>query len=326
MTRRRLPALAGLLLLVSVSAAAAAPDRIALRPSARVEGGVVRLGHVSRTELPAAWSDVVVGAVEWPGSAVAVGKARIRRILSGAALGPVPVLEGPDRIEVQRTGRTLTPARLEAAVRRTLAADGGDAAQRWTFRSLPRLPLVDGPVQVRVVGDLPAVGSGQVALELTDAEGTRRRAHIGLVRAVRVRARVATADLTRGERLGPNNTALQPVWVESAAVWKQLLRDGTDIHELETVRPVVAGSFLQRNDLRAMPHVERGSLVRWTVHRGAVVVESEVVARGEGRVGDWIHVKSPFGGRLRRVKVTGPGTVGDPLPPSMPVVPAETRS
>ena len=118
-----------------------------------------------------------------------------------------------------------------------------------------------------------------------------------------------------------------------SAAWLRLLRrsrpaeSGPNPHNRGSLATlVVAGTFLHRRDLRAIPHVERGSLVRWTIHRGSVVVVSEVVARGEGRTGDWIHVKSPFGGRLRRVKVTGPGTVGDPIPMSAPAVPAETQS
>lgn len=295
-------------------AAGQAPARIALRDDVAVRGSVVRLGDLSRDALPAEWSDLVIGAVEWPGGVLAVSKARIRRALSGAGLGSVPSLEGPARLEVRRTGRTVSSPRLEAAVLRALESAEPGAEQRWSLRSVPRLPLVDGPLAVRVVGRLPEVGSGQVAMEITDTEGTRRRVHVAVVRAVRTLARVATADLTRGERLSIRNTATQPVWVESATIWKQLIRDGSSIDELETVRPVVAGTFLQRRDVRAIPHVERGSLVRWTVHRGSVVVVSEVVARGQGRAGDWIHVKSPFGGNLRRVRVTGPGTVGDPFP------------
>lgn len=298
-------------------ARADATERLVLRGEVVVFGEQLRIKDLSATPLETSLGRTVLCAAPAPGHSRTFDRAGLLREMVRAGVRPIPALAGADRVEVTRPGQELEPDRLAAKVQDALGALAlpGDARdQRFVLHAVPAFRIGEGRWNVRLDGDPPRVGRGNVTVEVISEHGDRRRGFVSLTREVLVPSLVSAREVQAGTAILAGEVQEDSLWTDD-----QLVLDGrVPLGERDgrwTLRRSIAGGHpLLLRDVRATPVVRRGELVEWIVRRGDIEVRVNARSRGDGAPGDWILVESPFDHRLRRVIVVGPHRVADHPP------------
>lgn len=314
----RVVILATLLLGAAVRVAGAdAPVRLTLLPRVDVHADIVRIGDLAAIPLPAELAGTVLCAAPAPGHARNFDRASLVREMLRAGVRPLPVVDGAQRIEIRRPGRTLGTHALDDGVRAALAGlavPTGALDHRFTLHGVEEMRIADGPWRVRVDGAPPRVGRGSVAIELSTADGSQRRFFVAVTREVRVAVLRSRAAIEANEAVRAATVVPDTLWTDQRTVLDGALPTDAVDGSLTLRRSVPGGHVLLARDVRPTPVVRRGELVDWTVTRGSLQVRVTARSRGDGAIGDWILVESPFDRRLRRVCVIGPHRVADHPP------------
>ena len=122
-----------------------------------------------------------------------------------------------------------------------------------------------------------------------------------------VRAPVPTRDLPQGARIQSADVQ----WAEIPEGPKVVgaLNDLAPISYYETVRGIPAGSPLRKSDLRPIPLVKRGQMVKVEVAPNEnVVITANLEAVTGGGWGDRVRLKNPQSGRQVEGIITGMGS------------------
>lgn len=299
------------------SAAADAP-RLVLPTEVEVRGARVRLADLSTEPLDPALGAQELCAAPAPGHALRLSQAAVRRRLVQTGVRPVPHVAGARAIVIRRSGTEISSQWLRRElVRRLARAPLPDRAlaQEWTVSRVPELRGTDATPEL-LLDDLgPLVGRGSLRFTTVDSDGQRRRHFASVRRRLRTTALRLQGPAERGTDLAVAPVRVDTLWVDDPGDWDRLHRpqDGRAGWSLRRTR--AAGAWLDRHDLEPTPLVFRGQRVEWQVREGELAVTLAVESRGEGALGDWILVQSPFDDRLKRVCVIGPARVSQ-HPPS----------
>lgn len=292
-------------LLIGASAVAAEP--VLLRPSAVIDGDVVRLGDLF--ENVGAKAEVVVVHAPQPGRRVVLGAEWLLRIAQAHRLPWMPVT-GSDRISVERRSQTVESDRIADEVKRALIAHGAPDPSE--------LLLVNRQAQIH----LPAESDDNILV--TDVDYDQRSGRFSATieapgSSVPVRARVSgrvmavveVPVLARPKQRGDVVTEADLEWMqvrESQAQFGVLTRIEDIVgRQMRTLgRP---GVPLRSTDVQREVVITKGSLITIVMRRGSLQLTAQGRAAEDGGMGDTIKVTNVQSKQTVEGKVEGPNTV-----------------
>jgi flagella basal body P-ring formation protein FlgA len=83
------------------------------------------------------------------------------------------------------------------------------------------------------------------------------------------------------------------------------LTEQTDLSLFEANRTLVSGELLRRSNVQLAPAIRKDEEITVTLRRGALTVETQLIAMENGAIGDEIIVINKDSGRELRARVTG---------------------
>lgn len=198
----------GFLLLAALALPTDARAQAILRPHALLEGDVLRLSDLFDQAGPRA--ETVIAAAPLPGRRMVLETQNLMNIARqhGVAWRP---LTGTDRIVIERPGRPVPRADIEALLRDELARQGIEPEMELELPGLtpPMIPA-SAIFQIAIEGvsvEQPGSRFQATLVVLADGTGTQRMRLAG--RAVpTVPVVMATRRLALGEVIGPNDARL----------------------------------------------------------------------------------------------------------------------
>ncbi|MDG0972339.1 MAG: flagellar basal body P-ring formation chaperone FlgA [Porticoccaceae bacterium] len=113
-----------------------------------------------------------------------------------------------------------------------------------------------------------------------------------------------TATLTRGQRLGAENTQMRTYY---GKLPKDALLSMAEITQMEAIRTIRAGQLLRASDLKAADLIKKGDSVKLVVGNGMLKITVTVIALEGGRRDQQINLLNPESGERVRGVVSGPG-------------------
>tara|TARA_B110000046_G_C13024129_1_gene412842 strand:- start:3259 stop:4320 length:1062 start_codon:yes stop_codon:yes gene_type:complete len=113
-----------------------------------------------------------------------------------------------------------------------------------------------------------------------------------------------TVTLTRGQRLGAQNTQMRAYY---GKLPKDTLLSMAEIGQMEAIRTIRAGQLLRASDLKPSELIKKGDSVKLVVGSGMLKITVTVVALEGGRRDQQISLLNPESGEQVRAIVTGPG-------------------
>ncbi|AWN38947.1 flagellar basal body P-ring formation chaperone FlgA [Methylobacterium radiodurans] len=288
----------------ALPALADAPMR--LRGDVTARGDVLTLGDLVENAPEAAAARPLFRAP----ALGATGTIQARRIIDAAAtagLGPVET-GGRVQVSVQRAARRVTPAEIEAALKRGLETGFALDAKMLNVRLDGEAPVLLAPTDL----------DGQVAaLDLTYEPRTRRfAALISLgerqaslrVTGVAVELRevaILTRAVTRGERLSDTDFALERRPREGAP---QDALAQPAIGEVAQ-RALGAGTVLRTGDTAPPELVARGEMVTILYEAPGITLSMRGIASEPGRLGAVVTVVNAVSKKVLQAIVVGQGRV-----------------
>ncbi len=303
--------LVGFTLVLAVGAPATETNLV-LDAEVVVHSKVVRVGDLTRTPIDDELASTVLFAAPRPGHERKLSLKELRRRFVELGLRRVPRLSGAKSVRIRRSGALASSTTMERAVQKALDSmplPPGALGQRWEILTMPRVRAVRGELSLRILDPGPLVGPGSIRVRVMDGGSSASAAFVRVRRSLRVVGTLVERGAKAGAGLPLAALAPDSLWVDRLVDWQQLFRFDESRAEWTFAREVKAGSHLRRNDLRPVLLVHRGQTVEWKERRGSLVVRSQVRARSDGALGDWILVQSPFDRRLRRVCVVAEGAV-----------------
>lgn len=291
--------------------------QLVLRGEVVVHGDVLRVMDLSAGPMESELGRTVLCSAPAPGHTRSFDRASLLREMVRAGVRPIPTLSGAQRVEVERPGQELAPDGLAARVQRALAtlpvpADALD--QRFVLHAVPALRIGQGSWSVRLQSDPPRVGRGNVTIEVVTEHGDRRRAFVSLTRELLVPTLRSARGVTAGSIVTASEVVRDSTWTDELLVLDGRVPLEESDGRWTLRRSVDGGHAVLQRDVRPTPLVRRGELVDWIVRRGDIEVRVSARSRGDGALGEWILVESPFDHRLRRVCVVGAHRVADHPP------------
>lgn len=292
-------------LLIGVPAFAA--DPVLLRPSAVIDGDVVRLGDLFDNIGDKA-ATVVVHAPQ-PGRRIVLGAEWLARIATAHRLAWVPVTGG-DRITVERRSQTVEADRIATEVKRALIASGApDPCE---------LLLVNRHAEIH----LPAESESRISVRDVDYDQRSGRFSATIEApgsSVPVRARVSgrvmpvveVPVLARPKQRGE-------VVTEADLEWQQVRETQAQFGVLTRMEDIVGrqmrtlgrpGVPLRATDVQREIAIVKGSLVTIVMRKGSLQLTAQGRALEDGGVGDTIKVSNLQSKVTVEGKVEAPGTV-----------------
>lgn len=283
MRRRHILALAILTLPARARAQAAPPPPAILRPHALLEGEVLRLSDLFEQAGPHA--ERVIAASPQPGRRMVLETQNLINIARQNGVNWRP-LTGTERIVIERPGRTVPRAEIEALLRDELARHGIEPEMEIELPGLmpPMIPAQSW-FQIALEGvtvEQPGARFQATLVVLADGAGTQRMRLAG--RAVTtVPVVVATRRLALGEVIGPNDARLSRLRAERVRPGQaQLL---TQVVGQELRRPMAAEQGFALVDLGPPSIVQKNALVTLQLEAGGISLTAqgralEAAARG----------------------------------------------
>jgi flagella basal body P-ring formation protein FlgA len=246
------------------------------------------------------------------------GTVQVARILDAArALGVVAVDTGArTQVVVTRAARRVTAAEIEAAVKRTLAAQHGTDAQGLSI-------TFDGPVPALTVapdfqGPLSVTDltydrrSRRVAAVVAAAAGTSKGARVSGAALTQVEVAVLTRPLARGEAAQASDFALEKRVRETLPADVQV--DAHDLAGRVARRALHAGAVVRSGDLARPEIVSRGDIVTIVYEAPGIMLTLRGRASDSGAEGDTIAVVNPQSKKTLHGQVIAPGKVSVSAP------------
>ena len=303
--------------------------RLVLRSEVVVHGEQLRLMDLSSSTLDPDLGQIVLCAAPAPGHTRTFDRSDLLREMVRAGVRPIPTLAGAQQVQVKRPGQTLDADQFAVRVQRALLevplpSDAID--QRFELHAVPDLRIGAGNWSVRLDGDPPRVGRGNVTVEVISEHGDRRRCFVSLTRELQVPSLRSVRAIDAGTSIASAGVHADTLWTKDRLVLDARVPLTEDDGRWTLRRRIAGGHPLLLRDVRPTPVVRRGELVNWIVIRGGIEVRVSARSRGDGAPGEWILVESPFDRRLRRVFVVGPNHVTDhPPAPDAALASAESE-
>lgn len=302
MVRLVLALLAGLLL-----APAHAAEPVLLRPSAVVDGDVVRLGDLFDNAGDKA--DTVVIHAPQPGRRIILGAEWLARIAQSHRLAWAPVT-GSDRISIERRSRTVDGDRVTEEVKRSLIAAGApDPCEVLLVNRMTEIHLPaesDARIAVRDLDYDARSGRFSATIEAPGSSVPVRARVSGRVMAV-VEVPVLARPKQRGETISEADLEWQQV--RESQVQFGVLTRMEDIIGRQMRGPGRPGVPLRSTDIQREIIVAKGSLVTIIMRRGSLQLTAQGKALEDGGLGDTIRISNAQSKRTIEGKIEGPGTV-----------------
>lgn len=219
----------------------------------------------------------------------------------------LPLYQGGD-LCVERSGRRLDPAGVKQALARALA---NPQAELEIAALDPRL-LPAGALEFPLSGlappsplhpEAPALWRGRL----------RAGPHQSIPVWVKVHLRVPVTRLFALETL-PAGALIQAGQLRSQLVWERMPAEGEalspgQVQGFRLKRAIQAGEALKAQWLEAPFLVRRGESVRAHSRRDGVEIRLETTAESDGRKGDRVKIRSPFGNGTLTAVVESEGSV-----------------
>lgn len=299
---------AGLLLLLSLAAAPAHADTVALelRPQVLLAHPVVTLGDLAvvqadDAELRRAFERIVIGRAPLVGYVDQRSRAELDMAIRAQALssGRLIAWRGAERVRMQTESQRLESSPIVEAARLQVEAVHGAAYAAIDSSLSGSLPDVSAPVgEVSYRGrlsDMSRLKRRTIAwVDVLVGGEVYRSVVVPLAVSATRRVAVAQRDLTAGEEIGPQAFA---VLLAEVAGLAELPLAADELPAAGRLRRAVArGQALSAADLAAPGMVMRGDQVRLVTRAGGVEVEATAEARGEAVVGQAVQVR-PRGGK-----------------------------
>ena len=304
MVRFVLTVLAGLMFCWS---AAIAADSVILRPSAMIEGDVVRLGDLF--DNVGAKADVVVVHAPQPGRRIVLGADWLARLATAHGLVWTPMI-GSDRITVERDSQRVESDRIISEIRRALIALGAPdpcevlLVNRHAEINLPAES--DATILVRNVDYDKRSGRFSATIEAPGSSVPVRARVSGRVVGV-IDVPVLARAMQRGEKITDADLEWQPVREEQAQFGVLTRREDIVGRLLRTIgRP---GVPLRTTDVQREVVVAKGSLVTIVLHTGSLQLTAQGKALEDGSMGESIKVTNLQSKLIVEGKVEGPSTI-----------------
>lgn len=113
---------------------------------------------------------------------------------------------------------------------------------------------------------------------------------------------VLSSTLSRGSRIARSLVSWQQI---VGRVPSDALTEQTDLSLFEANRTLVSGELLRRSNVQLAPAIRKDEEITVTLRRGALTVETQLIAMENGAIGDEIIVVNKDSGRELRARVTG---------------------
>jgi flagella basal body P-ring formation protein FlgA len=298
-----------LLFAVLMVASSLGPSRAAtLRPTVTVDSEVVKLGDIFIGAGKGA--DVAIAAAPAPGRSEVYTAVRLRAIAENAGLRWIPTSRY-DKVTIERSGRAIPTADVEAALQKALVAAGAPSGRHIAL-SRPDIDLYSAPdatVPFRVVdaryeetsghfGAVIEVPTGAKSVDRVQVAGTLYE-----VTSVPVLARV----MQRGEII--RDSDIDMIEMQQSAVPRNAVLDKNRIIGQTPRRLTRAGVALSPGDLQAPVVVTKGSLVTLLLRTDRMLITAQGKALDDGAAGETIRVLNTRSKATIEGKVVGAGQV-----------------
>jgi flagella basal body P-ring formation protein FlgA len=271
MNRRHLLALAALALPAAARAQNAPPA--ILRPHALLEGEVLRVSDLFDHAGPHA--DRVIAASPQPGRRMVLETQNLINIARQNGVNWRP-LTGTERAVIERPGRTVPRAEIEALLRDELARHGIEPEMEIELPGLipPMIPA-HAWFQLALEGvsvEQPGARFQATLVVLADGAGTQRLRLAGRA-VVTVPVVVATRRLALGEVIGPNDARLARLRAERVRPGQA--QQLTQVVGQELRRPMAADQGFALVDLGPPSIVQKNALVTLLLDAGGLQLTAQ---------------------------------------------------
>lgn len=286
---------------------AVAADPVLLRPSAVIDGDVVRLGDLF--DNVGEQADKVVVHAPQPGRRIVLGAEWLARIAAAHKLAWLP-MTGNDRISIERSSQTIESDRIAAEVKRALIASGApDPCEVMLVNRHAEIHLPaesDARISVRDVDYDRRSGRFSATIEAPGSSVPVRARVSGRVIGV-VEVPVLARAMQRGEKITDADLEWQPVRETQAQFGVLTRREDIVGRQLRTIgRP---GVPLRTTDVQREVVVAKGSLVTIVLRTGSLQLTAQGKALEDGGLGEAIKVTNLQSKLTVEGKVEGPSTV-----------------
>jgi len=279
-----------------------------LRPSVTVDSEVVHLGDIFMDAGKNAGN--VVAAAPAPGRSELYTAFRLRAIAEEAGLQWTPTSRY-DKVTIERTGRTIPTADIEAALRKSLVAAGAPRDRHIALakRDLELYAAPDAVEPFRVVDTRYEPNSGRFAAVVEVPTGARSVDRVQVagtlyeIASVPVLGRV----MQRGEVI--RDADIDMIEMQQSAVPRNAVLDKKRIVGQTPRRLMRAGVPLSPNDLQAPVVVAKGSLVTLLLRTDRMLITAQGKALDDGAAGETIRVVNTRSKTTIEGKVSGAGQV-----------------
>ncbi|MCS6932168.1 MAG: flagellar basal body P-ring formation chaperone FlgA [Acetobacteraceae bacterium] len=295
-----------LFLLLLALALPAAAQFAAPRPEAVVEGPEVRLSHLFSGIPPA--RDPVLGPAPPPGQRIVIEAPQLAVIARQAGLAWRP--SGTERVVLERPGRALDRAEVEAALRAALEPLGLDPQAEL---ELPpgALPAVPPAASLRLLVEQPAfdAASGRFSatlLVLADGAPPERLRLAGRA-AVMVPVVVAVRRIPAGRPIGAADLR-EERW-RAERVRPGMAASLAEVAGRQSRRPIGEGQPVVLSDLAAASVISRNETVTVEVEQGALALTLRGRALADAALGEAVPVMNPSSRAVIETIAIGPGRV-----------------
>lgn len=228
----------------------------------------------------------------------------MNHVLARHGLAPY---SGPD-VCVERMGRQLDEVSVKAAVMHALASPQA----KVEIVAMDTKPIPAGSLEFPLGGLVPPS-----PLSPDEPALWRGRVRVSLERSipiwVKVRLQVPVTRLVALEPL-PNGAAIQASQVRSEVMLDKLPSDGAALTpaEVEGWRPkrnIKPGEALRAQWLQPPLLVRRGETVHASTEHDGVRIRLDTIVESDGKKGDRVKIRSPFGSGLLSAVVESEGAV-----------------
>ena len=286
---------------------AVAADPVLLRPSAVIDGDVVRLGDLF--DNVGEQADTVVVHAPQPGRRIVLGAEWLARIATAHKLVWLP-MTGSDRITIERSSQIIESDRITAEVKRALIASGApDPCEVLLVNRNAAIHVPaesDASVTVRDIDYDKRSGRFSATIEAPGSSVPVRARVSGRVIGV-VEIPTLARTMQRGEKITDADLEWQPVRENQAQFGVLTRREDIVGRLLRTIgRP---GVPLRSSDLQREIVVAKGSLVTIVLRVASLQLTAQGKALEDGGMGETIKVTNLQSKLTVEGKVEGPSTV-----------------
>lgn len=155
--------------------------------------------------------------------------------------------------------------------------------------------LTEKNVRTRYLGASKVSSSQRFLTDPLAGAKARRDLKLGSILSngdinIRQKAVISTKPIYRGQAIDDDNITVGYTYGKLS---KDSLSNPLDAENMEITRSVNAGEIIKTSDLRPAKMVSTGENVHLTVSKGMLTISVEMIAMGDGKIGDQVSLMNP---------------------------------